>query len=185
MKKTLLFVLALIFSGCADPVLRNLDDLVQQGDTYLDRETMRPHSGPAFRFFPNDTTRIERRMNLKDGKRHGPYEEYRENGQLQLKTNYVAGERDGQLEYYDENGQLRSKTTYVAGERDGPYESYHENGQLHGRGTYVADELDGPWELYHENGQLQGKGTYNMGEECGEWIQDGGTVTYDPCPPGT
>ena len=160
MKRTLLFVLALIASGCADPIPRNLDDLVQQGDTYLDRETMRPHSGPAFRFFPNDTTRIERRMNLKDGKRHGPYEEYRENGQLQLKTNYVAGERDGQLEYYDENGQLRSKTTYVAGERLGPYE------------------------LYHVNGQLEVRGNFNMGEACGEWIEDGETVTYDPCPPG-
>ena len=160
MRRTLLFVLALIASGCADPIPRNLDDLVQQGDTYLDRETMRPHSGPAFRFFPNDTTRIERRMNLKDGKRHGPYEEYRENGQLQLKTNYVARERDGQLEYYDENGQLRSKTTYVAGERLGPYE------------------------LYHVNGQLEVRGNFNMGEACREWIEDGETVTYDPCPPG-
>jgi len=28
------------------------------------------------------------------------------------------------------------------------------------------------------------KGTYNMGERCGEWIENGETVTYDPCPPG-
>ena len=157
MKRTLLFVLALIASGCADSIPKNLDSLAQQGDTYLDRETRRPHSGPVFRFFPNDTTRIERRMNLKDGKRHGPYEEYRENGQLQLKANYVAGERDGQLEYYDENGQLRSKTTYVAGERHGPYESYHENGQLEGKGTWKKDE------------------------QCGEWIVDGEPVTYPSC----
>ena len=34
MKRTLLFVLALIASGCADPIPRNLDGLVQQGDTY-------------------------------------------------------------------------------------------------------------------------------------------------------
>jgi hypothetical protein len=26
-------------------------------------------------------------------------------------------------------------------------------------------------------------GIYNMGEKCGEWIGDGETVTYDPCPP--
>ena len=32
-------------------------------------------------------------------------------------------------------------------------------------------------------GQLQEKGTSNMGEECGESIEDGETVTYDPCPP--
>jgi antitoxin component YwqK of YwqJK toxin-antitoxin module len=40
---------------------------------------------------------------------------------------------------------------------------------------------DGPYEIYHENGQLERKGTLNMGEKCGEWIEDGETVTYDPC----
>ena len=44
--------------------------------------------------------------------------------------------------------------------------------------------MDGPVEFYHENGQLQEKVTGNMGEKCGEWIEDGETVTYDPCPPG-
>jgi len=38
MKKTLLFVLALVAAGCAEPIPRNLDNLVRQGDTYLDRE---------------------------------------------------------------------------------------------------------------------------------------------------
>jgi hypothetical protein len=23
-----------------------------------------------------------------------------------------------------------------------------------------------------------------MGESCGEWLEDGETVTYNPCPPG-
>jgi antitoxin component YwqK of YwqJK toxin-antitoxin module len=48
----------------------------------------------------------------------------------------------------------------------------------------VAGELDGPYESYRENGQLQEKGTYNMGQKCGEWIEDGETSTYYPCPPG-
>ncbi len=35
-----------------------------------------------------------------------------------------------------------------------------------------------------KDGQLQTRGTYNMGEACGEWmIEDGETVTLDPCPP--
>ena len=34
------------------------------------------------------------------------------------------------------------------------------------------------------HGQFLEKGTFNMGERCGEWIENGGTVTYDPCPPG-
>ena len=57
MKKTLLLVLALIAVGCAEPTPRNLDELVQQGEypneVYLDRETMRPYSGPVFQFAEN------------------------------------------------------------------------------------------------------------------------------------
>ena len=95
MKKVLLFTLALIASGCAEPIPRNLDELVQQGDTYLDRETMRAYTGPVFRFFPNDTTRVQLSENLKDGKLDGPYERYYENGQLESRGTYVAGELDG------------------------------------------------------------------------------------------
>ena len=51
-------------------------------------------------------------------------------------------------------------------------------------GIYVAGARDGPYERYAENGQLESTGTWNMGEQCGEWIEDGETVTYDPCPPG-
>ena len=133
MKKTLLFVLALIAVGCAEPIPRNLDDLSRQGDTYLDRETMRPYSGPVFNLAPDDTTRVLLSANLKDGK------------------------------------------------LDGPFESYYENGQLKAKSTYMAGELGGPYELYHENGQLRLRGTYDMGVKCGEWIEDGETVTYDPC----
>ena len=41
--------------------------------------------------------------------------------------------------------------------------------------------LDGPVESYYDNGELSYKGTYKDDEECGEWIEDGETVTYDPC----
>ena len=58
------------------------------------------------------------------------------------------------------------------------------HGQFLEKGTFTAGELDGPFESYHENGQLEQRGTANMGQKCGEWIEDGKTVTYDPCPPG-
>ena len=61
-------------------------------------------------------------------------------------------------------------------------ESY-KNGQLSEKGTYKDGEPHGPFEGYSKNGQLEWKGAYNMGEECGEWVEDGETVTYDPCPP--
>ena len=47
----------------------------------------------------------------------------------------------------------------------------------------MAGERDGQLECYDEIGQLEFKGTYNVGQKCGEWIEDGETVTNDPCPP--
>ena len=79
--------------------------------------------------------------------------------------------------------QWKVRYTYAAGKPDGPFESYYENGQLKAKSTYMAGELGGPYELYHENGQLRLRGTYDMGVKCGEWIEDGETVAYDPCPP--
>ena len=64
---------------------------------------------------------------------------------------------------------------------DGPYEIYHENGQLMMKGTFKDGELDGPVESYYDNGELSYKGTYKDDEECGEWLEEGETVTYDPC----
>ena len=193
MKKTLLFALALVAAGCAEPIPRNLADLVQQGEVYLDRETMRPYSGPVFRFFPNDTTRVQLSGNLKDGKLDGPYERYHENGQLQEKATYAAGEYDGPYERYYENGQLRTKATYKDVEYHGPFESYHRNGQLELKTTYAAGEEDGPYEWYDSDGGLWQRGTFTMGEQCGEWIvynprsdraARNNTIARDPCPPG-
>jgi len=121
MKRTLLLALALIVVGCTEPIPRNLDDLVQQGEVYLDRETMRPYSGPVFRFLSNDTTGVRLSVNLKDGKMDGPYEDYYANGQLWAKGTYAAGERDGPAEMYHENGQLEAKGTWNMGEACGEW----------------------------------------------------------------
>ena len=214
MKRTLLFVLALIASGCVEPPIpRNLDDLSMQGPQYLDPETLEPYSGPAYRMSEDDSTQIVLRVNLRDGRFHGDFEDfepddvpgsldlyqtgtYRDgqregrfeyfypSGVLRGRGTYENGEEEGPYESWHENGEPRSKITYAAGELDGPFEFYYENGQLEEKGTFTAGELDGPFESYHENGQLERRGTANMGQKCGEWIEDGKTVTYDPCPPG-
>ena len=49
------------------------------------------------------------------------------------------------------------------------------------KGTYKDRELNGPFERYDRNGELLDRGTLRDGEECGEWLEDGETVTYDPC----
>ena len=132
MKIRRLIPVLLVLFGClqAEPLPRNVDTLVEQGDMYLDRETMLPYSGPIFRLMEDDSSTVQMSTTLKDGLRHGPWE------------------------IYHENGQLSSKGTWSNGELDGPFEDYYENGQLLGRSSYSNGELDGQFEDYYENGQL-------------------------------
>jgi antitoxin component YwqK of YwqJK toxin-antitoxin module len=149
MKITPLFVLVLIAVGCSEPIPRNLDDLSRQGPQYLDPETLEPYSGPAYRMSEDDPTEIVLRVNLRDGRFHGDFEDFA-----------LEGDSQG----------LYQTGTYRDGQLEGRFEVFYPSGVFRGRGTY-------------ENGQLWERGTWNMGEECGEWIIDGETVTYAPCPP--
>ena len=111
----------LVLVGCSEPVPRNLDTLVQQGDVYLDRETMLPYSGPIFRLMEDDSSKVQISTTLKDGLRHGPLEGYYENGQLEVKSSFSNGKYDGPYEDYHENGRLRSKGSFSNGERCGEW----------------------------------------------------------------
>ena len=160
-----------------------------QGPQYLDPETLEPYSGPAYRMSEDDSTQIVLRVHLRDGRFHGDFEDFEPDavpGSLDLYQpgTYRDGQREGQYEVFYPSGVLRGHGIYENDELNGPYESHYENGQLWEKSTFTAGELDGLFESYHENGQLEQRGTANMGQKCGEWIEDGKTVTYDPCPPG-
>ena len=96
MKVRYLIPVLLVLVGCSEPVPRNLDTLVQQGDVYLDRETMLPYSGPIFSLMEDDSSTVQMSTTLKDGLMHGPYETYYENGQLSAEGSYSNGEMCGE-----------------------------------------------------------------------------------------
>jgi len=60
----------------------------------------------------------------KEGKKHGPWEEYRDNGNLWYKANFVNGKGHGVCEIYCDSGNLSHKGTYVNGKRHGLSEWY-------------------------------------------------------------
>ncbi len=160
---------ALVFLGCADPAPRDLRSLVQQGDLYLDRESMRPYAGPVYRFFGGDSMRVEFNGTLKDGLLHGSYEDHRptaveENSGIYETGTYLHGLKEGPFELHYPSHQLRGRGTYVRGRENGPYESFHENGQLRSRATYLDGRLEGTLESFYENGQLSERSTYRNGQ---------------------
>ena len=147
-----------------------------------------PLNGPYERYYPQWGKRggprqLKEKGTHKDGLYDGLQVRYYETGQLESKVTYKDGNPDGPYESYYENGQLKSKENYkTAFLLHGPCENYYENGQLKEKVTCKDGKLDGLYVRYYETGSLAAKGNYHMHERCGEWIKDGKTVTYDPCP---
>lgn len=75
------------------------------------------------------------------------------------------GKKHGVWEHYHDNGQLDSRRNYVNGEKHGVWEDYHYNGQLSYRRNYANGKLHGVCESYYANGQLNYRKEYNMGKE--------------------
>ena len=107
MNRILSLIGVVLVVGCSEPIPRNIDELMRQGETYLDPETFEPYSGPVGDFFPGNSLKIQVRLNLKDGVPDGPFENYRGNGQLMWKGTYKDGElcgewfEDGETVTYD------------------------------------------------------------------------------------
>ena len=88
-----------------------------KGPQYLDPETLEPYSGLAYRMSEDDSTQIVLRVNLRDGRFHGDFEDF-------------------DPERVEEGVGLYETGTYRDGQREGRYEYFYPSGVLRGRGTY-------------------------------------------------
>ena len=175
MKVRNLIPVLLVLVGCSEPMPRNLDSLIQEGDreVFTDPETMTLYSGPVFRLDADDSTRVVFRAVLRNGEYHGSFTDYEPEGVeaslgIYQEGEYRDGLREGPYNYFYPSGIIRGEGSYRSGLRDGPYTSWYENGQIRNKWNRSNGELDGPYEDYYENGQLNEKGSYSNGEVCGE-----------------
>ena len=74
MKVRYLIPILLLSVGCSEPSPRNMDDLVVQGDLYLDGEPMGPYSGDVIQI--NEDNQVVRRASLRNGRWHGEYQSF-------------------------------------------------------------------------------------------------------------
>ena len=190
--------------GCAERNPRPMDELVRQGDVFLDPETLQPYSGPAFSTFDEQPLVIEKRLSLQDGTYDGPYEAYFANRLLSSKEFYHNGRKHGPYVWYSASGRLFEEGTYHQGVLDGPYEAYWESGELYERGTYLAGNfdgsrawysegelielvtyangvIDGPYERFDVDGTLDLLGVLRNGVPCGTWLDGLATIDYPSC----
>jgi len=171
MKVRYLIPVLLVLVGCSEPMPRNLDSLIQEGDreVFTDPETMTLYSGPVFRLDADDSTRVVFRAVLRNGKPDGSFTDYEPEGAeaslgLYQEGEYRDGLKEGPFTNFYPSGIIRGEGSYRSGRMDGPYTSWHENGQLRQNANYSNGDLDGPYESYFENGQLNKKGYVSNGE---------------------
>ena len=67
---------------------------------------------------------------------------------------FKNGKKHGSWVTYHDNGQLRSKGTFKNGKQDGPWISYYDNGQVFVKGTFKDGKEIGPWVGYNKVGTV-------------------------------
>lgn len=125
--------------------------------------------------------------------RHGLYESYYENGQLECRGEFERNVLKGYWSYFHENGQLREAGEYKGGQRQGHWTSYYANGLraceshwvngveqgihtdwyanglMAAQGNMKEGQRDGWWIYYGEDGAKLREGNYENGTETGDW----------------
>ena len=137
-----------------------IDDLVKNpGDGLIYKKfSTAPFSGSV-----SPTSEYPSRGSFKDGKRHGLWETFHQNGLISSRGNYNNGKLVGIWKYYDQSGVMKQDEDYG----EGLSETYHENGQISQKGNYKDGNYEGLWMFYHENGKLRKKGNFKDGKQVG------------------
>ena len=149
-----ILLLTLLFPSLAFG--ETIDDLVKREGIHYKKFTDVPFTGKV----TGNT-----QGTFRNGKEHGPWVRYFDNGQLMDKGTFKNGRWYGPWVSYWKNGQLLLKSIYENGFSNGPYVSYHATGQLNSKGTYKNGILDGPWVYYKKDGTVDkiSTGTYKDG----------------------
>ena len=121
--------------GLLTSSLSRIPALTQQQGIHITQD-LDPPCGPEFP--ANKDSKKEDAW--KDGKLHGHFTEWHQNGQKAEDGSYEDGKEDGLFTLWHENGQKKSEFTYKDGKRHGPMTQWHENGQKRSELVWKDDE---------------------------------------------
>ncbi len=102
----------------------------------------------------HENSQPESYMEYKDGKKHGIYNHYNNDGILYASYNYVEGKRHGKSYGYYKSGKVLSESNYENNRQVGTTKFYHENGKLSGIKVYNDKSEVIKEEKYYENGTI-------------------------------
>jgi hypothetical protein len=118
----------------------------------------------------------------KDGRRHGRYTFFGNEGHKQGEVEYVDGQQEGPYFGWDEQGRLYETGNYSKGQRVGRWRSWRE-GLLAFEGDFVDSLQHGGFIAWHDTGKKQGEGQFRKGQPCGPFLCWNPEGTADECKP--
>lgn len=83
------------------------------------------------------------------------FEQVRKNGRVFMEGEKVNGKRHGVWTSYTNDGRVRSRNTYNNGLLHGETVVFRESGVLYYTGAYANDKQVGQWKFYGPDGELQ------------------------------
>lgn len=129
----LIITLAVLFYSCSQ---KTVDEVTE---TY-------PDGSPKVRI----TFTVDGETKLKE-----KIAKYYESGNLEYTGTFDReGKRHGKWTYYYQDGKIWSEAAYQNGERHGPSAVYFQNGNKRYEGNYLHNSQTGKWLFYDEQGKL-------------------------------
>ena len=119
-----ILLLTLLFPSLAYGVTK--DDLLITNGLYYKKYTDVPFTGKITG---------KKQGSFRNGKKHGPWVIYWDNGQLYAKGTMKDGKDHGSFERYCKNGQFDSKGPYKDGNQHSPWVSHNRDGSVDAKGT--------------------------------------------------
>jgi antitoxin component YwqK of YwqJK toxin-antitoxin module len=123
---------------------------------------------------------IKQYLEVMDGRAHGLYMEWHENGKKKLQTRVAEGNADidelsqvtwsltGKSQAWNEDGQLTAEIMYDKGVLTGVSNYFHANGNRSKCIPYEKGKISGTVQEWYPNGSLCLQETYIQGEKQGE-----------------
>ena len=133
-----------------------------------------PRDGKWIQYFVEDSSKVAKVFEVKDGIFHGTWQEYHFNQQLENYGNYKEGKKDGIWKSWYENGKLESESLYEDGEFTGKSRSWFLNGDLSRVNNTDKDATRGYVTDYYETGGKEYEYIYfKWGQIDSEWYKNG------------
>ena len=120
--------------------------------------------------YPDGT--VQRRYRVDDsGQKHGSFEQFFDDGTLEIRTNYSADALDGKYESFYESGAKRVVAGYSRGLKNGLWRESAESGDLLLVATYKKDVLHGKYEKHDGAGTRLIATRYKGGALHGDHVE--------------